>query len=99
MGNRVRTFTMLNNASTATKSQVIEFQSGVPISIDVVITGTPVVNLYVSNFESNPNGTQWGQPIKSFSTSTKLIIQNEPWKFWMVEYASGTGTATVVFGT
>jgi len=99
MANRVRTYEMLINASAPAKSPVLEFQSVIPISIDVIITGSPVVNLYVSNIESNPNGTRWGSPIKSFSSSTKLIIENEPWKYWMVEYASGTGTANVVFGT
>lgn len=98
MLDQVKTFIMMRGATTPQKSKAIQLPTGGPISLDVIITGTATVNLYASNIESDPAGSEWGSPIKSFTTSQKIIIENEPWKSWMIEYASGTGTVSAAFG-
>lgn len=98
MPDQVKTYVMLNGANSVQKSKAIQLPAGNPISLDIVITGTVSMNLYASNLESDPAGSRWGSPIKTFTSSQKVIIENEPWKNWMVEYASGTGTLSVAFG-
>ncbi len=89
---------MLRQASSASKSKVFKLPSRKPITLDVHITGTVTVRLYASNVETQADGTRWGSPLREFTASTKVIIENEPWVNWMVEYTSGTGIANVVAG-
>lgn len=88
----------LDNASFAVKSKVFKLPSRKPITLDVLISGTVTVRLYASNMENQSAGSRWGAPLREFTSSTKVIIENEPWVNWMVEYASGTGIASVAVG-
>ena len=85
-------FVFLNGTTGATKSDVIQLPSRKPVSFDININGTATVNLYASNIETDANGTKWGTPIRTFTASEKIIIENEPWCNWMIEHASGAGT-------
>jgi len=79
-------------------SKVFKLPSRQPLTFDVFITGTVTIRLYASNIEDQADGPRWGAPLREFTASTKVIIENEPWVNWMVEYASGTGIASVAVG-
>lgn len=87
-------YTFINGASAPVKSQVIKLPTGSPIAFDIFITGTATVKIYVSNIETSAAGAKWGAPMRTITTSSKLIIENEPWINWMVDFESGSG-ATV----
>lgn len=87
-------FVFIDEAASPVKSSVIKLPSGRPIAFDVIITGTATVKIYASNIESVASGTKWGSPLKTITTSSKIIIENEPWINWMVDFESGSG-ATV----
>ena len=92
--------TIFLDAVTATgKSGVKRLPSRLPISVDLLITGAATVKLYVSNIESDKNGTRWGSSIRTFTQSEKIIIQDEPWMFWMFDVESiSSGTVSVATG-
>lgn len=89
---------LLSDTTSATKSKVFTLPSLKPIALDVVISGTATVRLYASNVESSPTGTRWGTHLREFTISEKIIIENEPWIYWMVEHVSGAGTVNVSMG-
>lgn len=89
---------LLDTAQSAQKSKVFNLPSRKPIALDVSITGTATVRLYASNVETQPGGTRWGAPLREFTVSTKVIIENEPWASWMVEVVSVTGSVSVATG-
>jgi len=84
-------FVFINGASAPVKSSVFKLPSGSPIAFDIFITGTATVKIYASNIESSASGTKWGSPLKTITASSKLIIENEPWINWMVDFESGSG--------
>jgi hypothetical protein len=87
----------VSGVTAPVKSAGKRLASRLNIALDVLITGTATVNLYASNIEDNgPTGTKWGAPLRTFSASEKVIIEGEPWLFWMVEVAAVSGTVTVV---
>jgi len=91
-------YVMLNGTTSATKSDVRKLRSRLPITVDVLITGTATVRLYASNIEESAAGTKWGAHLREFTTSGKVVIENEPWVNWMVEHVSGSGTVNVAMG-
>lgn len=91
-------FVFLNGTTSATKSDVMNLPSRKPITLDVLISGVATVNLYASNIETDSNGTKWGAPIRTFTSSSKVVIVDEPWCNWMIEHASGNGTVNAVAG-
>jgi hypothetical protein len=91
-------FVFLDGTTAATKSDVRKLRSRLPITVDVVITGTATVRLYASNVETEKNGTKWGDALREFTASTKVIIEGEPWVNWMFEHVSGSGTVHAAVG-
>ena len=89
---------MLDKQTSVAKSKVFKLPSRKPITFEVHITGTATVRLYASNIEDTSNGTRWGAALREVTSSTKVVIENEPWVNWMVAYESGTGTANVAVG-
>jgi hypothetical protein len=93
-------FVFINAAAATTKSKSQRLPSRLPITIDVLITGTATVKLYASNIEDDgPAGTKWGAAVRTISASEKIVIEGEPWLYWMAEVSSyGSGAVTVVGG-
>jgi len=91
-------FVFLDGTTAATKSDPRKLRSRLPITVDVVIVGTATVRLYASNVETEKNGTKWGNPLREFTASQKIIIEGEPWVNWMFEHVSGSGTVYAAVG-
>lgn len=91
-------YLMLNGTTSATKSEVRQLRSRLPITVDVFINGTATVRLYVSNIEDQATGTKWGAPLREFTASSKVVIEGEPWVNWMLEHVSGSGTVHAALG-
>lgn len=96
---QVRVFEFFNQAAAAGKV-VYQLPARLPISLDVVITGTATVNIYRSNLTDDPTqAAMWGERLSQYTASAKMIIEDEPWRYWMVEIAPGiAGTASVAMG-
>lgn len=93
-------FVFLDGATTTTKSKAQRLPSRLGITLDVLITGTATVKLYASNIEDDGQaGTKWGAAIRTITASEKIVIENEPWLYWMAEVQSiSSGNVTVVGG-
>lgn len=92
-------YVIFDGVTTAQKSDPRKLRSRLPITLDVVITGTATVNVYASNIAETKDSTKWGAPILTLTASAKRIITGEPWANWMFEYAAGgTGTVDVAVG-
>lgn len=85
-------------ATLAQKSSVVGLPSRSVISLDVLITGTASVSLYASNVESSATGTGWGAPMRTFTSSQKVLIEDEPWVYWMAEITAVNGSVSMVAG-
>lgn len=72
--------------------------SRMPFTLDVLITGTASVKLYASNISDDVAGAHWGGAIGTFTASEKIVLENEPWIYWMVDVESVSGSVTVVAG-
>ena len=88
------------NASAPGKSNggFVRVPSRDAFTLDLVIGGAAVVNVYASNISDDINGSHWGPAVKQVTSTKKLVIENEPWLYWMVEIASVTGTVTAIAG-
>ncbi len=93
-------FVFFDGQSTTGKSKAVRLPSRLPISLDVLISGTATVKRYASNVESDgPAGTRWGAAIRTITASEKIVIVDEPWLFWMAEVSAiSSGTVSVVAG-
>lgn len=89
---------MLDEIGFATKSKVFKLPSRQPLTFEVLISGTATVRLYASNLEDRYDGPRWGAPLREFTASSKVIIENEPWVNWMVELTNVNGTVSVGTG-
>lgn len=89
---------LLSDVASVSKSKVYTLASRDPMTIDVHISGTATVRLYASNIETSATGSKWGTHLREFTASEKIIIENEPWVYWMAEYVSGTGTVNISLG-
>lgn len=89
---------MLSDTTSATKSKVFTLGSRNPLAVDVNISGTATVRLYASNIETDKAGSRWGTHLREFTASDKIIIEGEPWVYWMAEHVSGTGTVNLSIG-
>lgn len=78
---------------------VYQLLARLPITLDVVINGTAEVKIYRSNLTDDPsNVADWGPALATYTSSAKMVIENEPWNYWMVEVASVTGDVSVATG-
>lgn len=78
---------------------VYQLPARLPITLDVVINGTAEVKIYRSNLTDDPaNVAGWGPALATYTSSSKMVIESEPWNYWMVEVVSVTGTVSVATG-
>lgn len=89
---------LLISKTTAPAKVAGQLPSRLPLTLDVLITGTATLNVYGSNIADSADSTDWGAPIATYTASTKVIMENEPWSRFMLEFAAVSGTASAALG-
>jgi hypothetical protein len=86
-------------AANAVGKVVKRLPSRMPVTLDVNITGTATVKVYGGNLTDDPASTLWGSAVRTITASEKVVFENEPWVYWMVEVSAYTsGTVSVAAG-